>query len=95
MATQRSDITERDVQEWCCGYLARALKLKPERIDRDARFAKLGLDSAEALFLVSALEDWSGLDLDSETAFEHPSVVELSRFISGKLAERGSAGKRA
>ena len=80
--------TEGDVQEWCCVYLARALRLKPDKIDQTATFASIGLDSAEALFLVSALEDWSGLELESDTAYEHPSVAALSRFVVERLAAR-------
>ncbi|HEX3346634.1 MAG TPA: acyl carrier protein [Acetobacteraceae bacterium] len=81
MARLKTDATEAQIQDWCCTYLARALRLKAEKIDRTATFASIGLDSAEALFLVSALEDWSGLDLDSDTAYEHPSVAQLSRFV--------------
>ena len=80
--------TQAEIEAWCRDYLARALRLKPERIDRTASFASVGLDSAEALFMVSALEDWSGLELDAETAYEHPSVAELSRFVAERLAAR-------
>jgi acyl carrier protein len=81
-------MTEADVQAWCRAYLAQALRLPPETIDPDASFASIGLDSAEALFLVSALEDWSGLELASDTAYEHPSVSALSRFVIARLAEK-------
>ena len=90
MARTRTDVTEADIRTWCCQYLGRVLKLPPERIDHQATFNWLGLDSAESLFLVSALEDWSGLELASDTAVEHPSVAELARYIVGRLdASRG------
>ena len=63
MSPLRTDATEADVQDWCCAYLARTLRLRAEKIDRMATFASIGLDSADSLFLVSALEDWSGLVL--------------------------------
>ena len=85
MSPLRTDVTEADVQDWCCAYLARTLRLRAEKIDRMATFASIGLDSADSLFLVSALEDWSGLVLDSETAYEHPSVAALARFVIGRI----------
>ena len=33
------------------------------RIEDDANFAGFGLDSAESVFMVTALEDWLGLEL--------------------------------
>jgi len=80
---QRSDLTEMAIETWCRAYLAKKLKLSPERIDRDASFDSLGLDSAESVFMVSALEDWSGLELSSDTAIEHPSLAQLSAFLIG------------
>jgi acyl carrier protein len=92
MAARQAEITETDIQDWCCQYLARVLKRTPDQIDRQARFASIGLDSAESLFLVSALEDWSGLELDSETAFDHPSVAELSRFVASRISGQYGVG---
>ncbi len=95
MARIRSDVTEADVRDWCCQYLARALKLSPGRIDHQATFSRLGLDSAESLFLVAALEDWSGLELASDIAFEHPSVSDLARYVIGRFDESRGSGASA
>ena len=80
-----ADITKTSIETWCRQYLARVLKLAPHGIDPQASFSSLGLDSAEAVFLVSALEDWTGLELSSDIAMEHPSVADLTRFIASKL----------
>jgi acyl carrier protein len=77
----RPGLTEAKIEDWCRGYLASVLKRTPGSIDRHATFDSLGLDSAESVFLVSALEDWSGLELSSDTAIEHSSLAELSRFV--------------
>ena len=44
--------------------------------------------------MVTALEDWLGLELESETVIEHPTVTELARFIMKRLADRSAAPAR-
>lgn len=85
MPPQMTDATEPDIQAWCAGYLRKALKLPNTPLDPDAEFASLGLDSAESVFFVSAIEDWLGLELASDTAMEHPTLTQLSRFVAGQL----------
>jgi acyl carrier protein len=77
----QSDLTERDIEDWCCKYLAQVLRRAPESIDCHADFDSLGIDSAESVFLVAALETWSGVQLSPEAAIEHPTVTELSQFV--------------
>ena len=86
MSKNERSFTEAEAGDWCVADLGKALRMKPERIDREASFESLGLDSAEALFMVAALEDWSGLELGSDTAYEHPSVAALARFVVQKRA---------
>ena len=80
-----SQVTEQEIAEWCAGYLRRTLKLPDSPIDMHAEFTSLGLDSAESVFLVSAIEDWLGLELASDTAIEHPTLAQLAGFIAGRL----------
>ncbi len=79
-------VTEPDIQAWCAGYLRRTLKLSEAPIDAHAEFASLGLDSAESVFFVAAIEDWLGVELASDTAMEHPTLARLARFVAGQLA---------
>jgi acyl carrier protein len=88
MAPLDQDVTEAAVRTWCGDYLAKALRIRRDRIDDDANFASFGLDSAESVFMVTALEDWLRLELESETVMEHPTVTELARFIMTRLAGR-------
>jgi acyl carrier protein len=94
MAHLDHDVTEAAVRTWCGDYLAKALRIRRHRIDDNANFASFGLDSAESVFMVTALEDWLGLELESETVMEHPTVTELARFIMARLAERSVAPTR-
>ena len=88
---QSEAVSEEAIRLWCVSYLAKALRLRPERIDHDQDFAGMGLDSAESVFMVTAAEDWLGLELDSETAIQHPSVAAFSRFLMSILRQQGRA----
>jgi phthiocerol/phenolphthiocerol synthesis type-I polyketide synthase A len=78
-------VTQPEIAAWCADYLRRTLKLPDGPIDMDAEFPSLGLDSAESVFLVSAIEDWLGLELASDTAVEHPTIARLANFIADRL----------
>jgi acyl carrier protein len=45
-------------------------------------FARLGLDSANSVFLIVELEDWLGLELTPDLLFEYPTIGELARHLA-------------
>ena len=81
----RPDLSENGIRAFCRHYLKKTLKLDPDTIAGDAPFASIGLDSAESVFLVSALAGWSGLDLPAELAMDHPSLDELVRAVAAQV----------
>lgn len=85
MPQHRPTATEPDIAAWCAAYLRKALKLPDAPIDAHADFASLGLDSAESVFLVAAIEDWLGVELASDTAIDHPTLAQLASFVAGRL----------
>lgn len=80
-----SEPSEAKVRTWCCTYLAGVTRRPVDRIDPEASFQSLGLDSAEMLFLVSAIEDEWGVELTSDAPADHPNVAALSRFVAARL----------
>jgi acyl carrier protein len=78
--------TESTIRNWCVDYLARTLGLPDQPIDPDTKFARLGLDSANGVYLIVELEDWLGLELSPEVIFEHPTIAELARYLAGRCA---------
>jgi acyl carrier protein len=76
--------TETEIRDWCIQYLARTLDLTAEAIDPDVKFARLGLDSANSVFLIVELEDWLGLELTPDLVFEHPTIADLARYLAGR-----------
>jgi acyl carrier protein len=76
--------SEAAIQDWCVEYLARTLDLPDDAIDPKMTFARLGLDSANSVFLIVELEDWLGLELTPELVFEHPTICELARHLAAR-----------
>jgi acyl carrier protein len=74
--------SESEIREWCVAYLAKALKLAPERINPQAKFARLGLDSAASALLIADLEDWLGVELSAELIFEHETPAALAHYVA-------------
>jgi acyl carrier protein len=84
--------TESEIRDWCVAYLAKSLKLRPESIDPQAKFARLGMDSAASVFLVADLEDWLGLELSAELIFEHQTPAALARYLAARCAASSATG---
>jgi acyl carrier protein len=74
--------SEAAIRDWCVEYLARTLDLPDHIVDPEMTFARLGLDSANSVFLIVELEDWLGLELTPDLLFEHPTISELARHLA-------------
>ena len=79
-------LSETEIRDWCVQYLARTLDLPQETVDPDVKFARLGLDSANSVYLIVELEDWLGLELTPDLVFEHPTIGELARHLAERIA---------
>lgn len=85
--------TEPEIREWCTACLAKVLKVPAERIDPQATFARLGVDSAAAVFFVLDIEEWLDLELPASIAFEYPSIAELAAYLAKECADRRGAAR--
>ena len=74
--------SEAAIRDWCAEYLARTLDLPSQTIDTETTFARMGLDSANSVFLIVELEDWLGLELTPDLLFEHTTIDELARHLA-------------
>lgn len=83
---------EAAIRDWCAKYLARTLGLPEEQIQPDVKFARLGLDSANSVYLIVELEEWLGLELTPELLFDHPTISDLARYLAGRAAGEKGAG---
>jgi acyl carrier protein len=87
--------TEPEIRQWCTACLAKLLKVPIERIDPQASFARLGVDSAAAVFFVLDIEEWLDLELPASIAFEYPSIAELAAYLAKECAHRHAAARRS
>jgi acyl carrier protein len=78
---------EAAIRDWCVDYLARTLDLPDHTIDPEMTFARLGLDSANSVFLIVELEDWLGLELAPDLLFEHPTICGLARHLATRAGQ--------
>jgi acyl carrier protein len=75
-------------------YLAKTFKVPPDRIRPDAKFARLGMDSAASVFFLVELEEWLGIELPTETVFAYPTPAELARYVAERhMSESGARGQ--
>ena len=83
---------EAAISDWCVRYLAQTLDLSDQEIKPEVTFARLGLDSANSVYLIVELEEWLGLELTPELLFEHPTISDLARFLAGRAASEKRSG---
>jgi acyl carrier protein len=74
-------VTKSEIRDWCIGHIALMLGRPAGDIDPDARFARLGLDSATMINLIVAAEEWLGIEIEPDTVYEHRSVNALSAYL--------------
>lgn len=76
-----------EITAWCVDYLARLLERPAQDIAIEAPFARVGLDSAMALYFTIDLEKWLGIEVWPEMVFEHPSIEKLSAYLAAETAK--------
>jgi acyl carrier protein len=74
-----------EIAAWAQAQVAKILQKPVERIDLDVKLSRLGLDSATAVHLMVALEEWLDVELEPELAFEKPTLRLLAQEIASRL----------
>ena len=70
------------ISAWCVNYLASAMELPPERIDVNATFASLGMDSVVRTSFQFALEELLNVPISSDDLIERPTVTALADYLA-------------
>jgi acyl carrier protein len=79
-------MTKQEISTFCVDQLAEILRIPKEKIDVNAKFTRLGLDSAMTVYLQMELEDRLNLEVTTDTFYDHPTVSELSAFLADTIA---------
>ncbi len=77
------------IEGWMAEWLIVRAGADPEDIDPGKPFADYGLDSMTAVELSGEIEDWSGVQLTPEVAWNYPTVSRMSSFITDQLFRAG------
>lgn len=80
-ASNRLDRPATEIQTWMVEYIADLLDVDPEDIDPELPFDRFGLDSAAAIGMTGALEDWLGTEIDPTLIYDYPSVKMMSEHL--------------
>ncbi|MEK6317673.1 MULTISPECIES: acyl carrier protein [Burkholderia] len=73
---------EERIVQWLREYIADILRLPVEKIEVDASFQQLGLDSSAAVGMTGDLADWLGVEIDPAAAYDHPSIGALAGMLA-------------
>ena len=67
------------------------LRIPKDNVETDAKFNRLGLDSAMVVYVMMELEEKLGLELSMDDFYDYPTVNDLSRYLAEKHATRSAA----
>jgi acyl carrier protein len=84
-------MTIEQISEFCVISLAKVLRVSKDRVETDAKFNRLGLDSAMVVYVMMELEEKLGIELSMDDFYDYPSVRELSRYLAEKHAGLSAA----
>jgi acyl carrier protein len=84
-------MTQQEISDLCMASLAHVLRISKDRIKTDAKFSRIGLDSAMVVYVMMELEEKLGVELTTDDFYDHPTVDDLSRFLADKRAAQSAA----
>jgi acyl carrier protein len=83
------------IRDWCIDHIATMLGRRAADIDPNARFARLGLDSATMINLIIAAEEWLGIEIEPDTVYEYRSVNALSEHLATLIDRQSTDGRQS
>jgi acyl carrier protein len=84
-------MTADQIANVCVASLAAVLRIKTEAVETDAKFSRLGLDSAMVVYLMMELEEKLGLELSPDDFYDYPTVKALSRHLAERRKAKSAA----
>ena len=84
-------MTREQISEFCVVSLAKVLRIPESKIAVDAKFTRLGLDSAMLVYFMMDLEEKFGLELSPDDFYDFPTINDLSRTLAQRQTTRSAA----
>jgi acyl carrier protein len=87
----RAGMTKELISAFCIESIAKILRIPSASINPDAKFSRLGLDSAMSVYLLMDLEEKLAVELPPDSFYDHPTINALSAFLAEQHGVRLSA----
>lgn len=84
--SQPSQPNRQDLVDWCVAFVADMLERPRAAIDPDARFSRLGFDSAMSVQLVVALEGLLAREISPDLLTQNPTINRLVAQLTDSAA---------
>lgn len=84
-AQNKVPATEEEIQAWIITWISHELKLDPTTIDKTHSFVQIGLESLIAIRLLHEAELLFNIPLESNLAWEYPTIDAISQYIASQL----------
>ena len=68
--------------KFCVNFVASLLERRPDEIDPNETFSRIGFDSAMSVQLILALEEVLGVELNPDLIEAYPSIARLSAHLA-------------
>jgi len=84
-------MTQQEIADLCTASLASVLRIAKDRVKTDAKFSRLGLDSAMVVYVMLEIEEKLGLELSTDDFYDYPTIDDLSRYLAKRRTARSAA----
>lgn len=74
------------IESWMAEWLVARAGVTPMEVSVDTPFTEYGLDSMTAVELSGETEDWTGVTMTPDVAWENPTIASLSKYIAEEYA---------
>jgi acyl carrier protein len=70
-----------EIEAWLLSHLRERLGPEAEDIDAHLPFSYYGLDSLDAVALAAELEEWLGVPVTPDVAWDHPTAHAVATYL--------------
>lgn len=70
------------IEAWLCAQIAERVQTPIANLDPEKSLAALGVDSVDAVDIVTQLGEWLGRDIPAELPFEYPTIRAIAQHLA-------------
>jgi len=86
-----SPVSQDQLTTYCINFVAELLDRAPNQIDPNAKFTRIGIDSAMSVQLIVSLEELLDTELAPDVIESFPTISSLSAHLAGLAASADKA----